>query len=51
MIDKCKKEVEKALGRDIRIPVLNISQIVGLSLGMSGESLGVDAHKIVVDFI
>jgi len=51
MIDKCKKEVERAVGRDIRIPVLNISQIVGLSLGMSGESLGVDAHKITVDFI
>jgi heterodisulfide reductase subunit B len=51
MIDKCKKEVERAVGRDIRLPVLNISQIVGLSLGMSGESLGVDAHKIVVDFI
>jgi hypothetical protein len=51
MIDKCKKEVERVVGRDIRIPVLNISQIVGLSLGMSGESLGVDAHNIVVDFI
>jgi hypothetical protein len=52
MIDQCKKECEKAMGRDIRIPVLNISQMVALATGTTNrEKLGLDAHKIAVEFI
>ena len=52
MIDQHKREVEKAVGRDIRIPVLNISQIVALAVGITDkEALGLDAHKIAVEFI
>ncbi len=52
MIDQCKRECEKAVGRDIRVPVLNISQIVALALGITDrEKLGLDRHKIAVEFI
>jgi hypothetical protein len=51
MIDQQKRQCEKAIGRDIRVPVLNISQIVALSLGHSPEKLGINEHKIVVEFV
>jgi len=52
MIDQRKKECEKALGRDIRVPVLNISQMVALAIGITDrEKLGINAHKIAVEFV
>jgi hypothetical protein len=52
MMDQCKRACEKAIGRDIRVPVLNISQMVALAIGITNkEKLGLDAHKIVVEFV
>ncbi len=52
MIDQHKAECEKALGRDIRIPVLNIAQMVALAVGITNrEKLGLNAHKIEVTLI
>jgi len=52
MMDQCKKECEKAVGRDIRVPILNISQMVALAVGiMDKEKIGLDAHKIAVEFV
>ncbi len=52
MIDQGKKKCEKAVGRDIRVPVLNISQMVALAIGITDrEKLGLDTHKIAVEFI
>jgi len=52
MMDQHKRECEKAIGRDIRVPVLNISQMVALAVGITDrEKLGLDAHKIAVEFI
>ncbi len=52
MIDQGKKKCERAVGRDIRVPVLNISQMVALAVGITDkEKLGLDAHKIAVEFV
>ncbi len=52
MIDQGKKKCEKAVGRDIRVPVLNISEMVALAIGITDrEKLGLDAHQIAVEFI
>lgn len=52
MMDQGKRACEKALGRDIRVPVLNISQMVALAVGITDrEKLGLDTHKIAVEFI
>lgn len=52
MIDQSVKECEKIVGRDIRIPVLNLSQVIALALGNTDkEKLGLDKHKIELGFI
>lgn len=52
MMDQCKKNCERAIGRDIRVPILNISQMVALAIGIiDKEKIGLDAHKIAVEFI
>ena len=52
MMDQGKKFCEKYIGRDIRVPVLNISQMVALAIGITDrEKLGLDAHKIAVEFV
>lgn len=52
MMDQCKKACEKAVGRDIRVPVLSISQMVALAIGITDrEKLGLDAHKIAVELL
>ncbi len=52
MLDQKVKECEKAVGREIHIPVLNISQMVALAIGLTNkEKLGLDFHKIKPEFI
>ena len=52
MMDQSVKKCEKATGRDIRIPILNISQIVALAVGITDKAkLGLDEHKIKPEFI
>ncbi|HIO90554.1 MAG TPA: hypothetical protein EYG69_02160 [Campylobacterales bacterium] len=52
MIDQSVTKCESATGRDIRIPVVNIAQIIALALGHTNkEELGLDKHKIELGFI
>jgi heterodisulfide reductase subunit B len=52
MMDQSVKKCEKATGRDIRISILNISQMVALAIGITDkEKLGLDQHKIKPEFI
>lgn len=52
MMDQNILACEKAVGRDIRMPVLNIAQMVALAVGITDEAkIGLDAHKIVPEFV
>ncbi|MCH9813881.1 MAG: DUF5644 domain-containing protein [Epsilonproteobacteria bacterium] len=52
MMDQSVKACACATGRDIRIPILNVSQIVALAVGITDiAKLGLDAHKIKPEFI
>ena len=52
MIDQCVKKCESAVGRDIKIPVVTLPQIIALSLGNTDKKkLGLDRHKIELGFI
>lgn len=41
----------KAIGRDVKLPVLHMPQMVGLALGCSATELGLNHHVTKVDFI
>ena len=52
MMDQLVKKCECETGRDIKIPILNISQIVALAVGIKNKAkIGLDAHKIKPEFI
>ena len=52
MIDQNVKKCELASGRDIKIPLLNISQIVSLAVGITNEiELGLTSHNIKPEFL
>jgi len=52
MMDQNILACEKAVGRDIRMPVLNIAQMVALAVGITDESkIGLDAHKIAPELV
>jgi len=40
-----------AVGRDVKLPVLHMQQMVGLALGCSAKELGLDKHVAKVDFV
>jgi succinate dehydrogenase / fumarate reductase cytochrome b subunit len=40
-----------AIGREVKMPVLHMQQMIGLALGCSNESLGLKHHVTEVDFI
>jgi hypothetical protein len=52
MLDQCVKEAQKVIGRDITTPVLNISQMVALAVGITdADKIGLSSHKIKPTFI
>ncbi len=52
MMDQKVKQCECETGRDIKIPILNISQIVALAIGITDiEKIGLSEHKIKPEFI
>jgi len=52
MMDQLVKKCACETGRDIKIPILNISQIVALAIGMTDKSkIGLDGHKIKPEFV
>jgi heterodisulfide reductase subunit B2 len=50
-LDMRRPEINKYLGEDIEIPVLYITQAIGLALGLEPEKLGIKRHFVNVNLI
>ncbi len=47
--DSIQPEIETLIGEKIEMPVLHLSQLVGLSLGIPYDELGLDKHVVKTD--
>ena len=47
-LDMMQRKIEKSLGRPINLPILYLSQLAGLALGISPEELGIHRHFVEV---
>ncbi|NEO78161.1 CoB--CoM heterodisulfide reductase iron-sulfur subunit B family protein [Moorena sp. SIO4G3] len=45
-LDSRQPEVEKVIGRQLRLPVLHLPQLVALALGVSPKQLGLERHVV-----
>jgi len=45
-LDSRQPEVEKVIGRKLSLPVLHLSQLVALALGVEPKKLGLDRHIV-----
>ncbi|MDX2271809.1 MAG: heterodisulfide reductase-related iron-sulfur binding cluster, partial [Cyanobacteriota bacterium] len=45
-LDSRQPEVEKVIGRRLGLPVLHLSQLVGLALGIPADALGLQRHVV-----
>jgi succinate dehydrogenase / fumarate reductase, cytochrome b subunit len=50
-LDVQHHSASKALGRDVKLPVLHMPQMVGLALGCTPAELGLNHHVTKVDFV
>ncbi len=50
-LDVQHHSASKALGRDVKLPVLHMPQMVGLALGCTPVELGLNHHVTKVDFV
>jgi succinate dehydrogenase / fumarate reductase cytochrome b subunit len=50
-LDTQYEHAGEAVGRDVKMPVLHMQQMVGLALGCTPESLGLQHHVSEVDFL
>ncbi len=50
-LDMRRPEINKYLGEDIEIPILYITQAIGLALGLEPEKLGIKRHFVNVNLI
>jgi heterodisulfide reductase subunit B len=48
-LDMRRPEINKYLGEDIKIPVLYISQVLGLAVGLDAKTLGMNRHMTEVN--
>jgi len=48
-LDMRRPEIEKAMGKKLSIPVIYLSQAIGLSVGLSEKTLGINRHFVKVD--
>ena len=39
------------VGRDVKLPVLHMQQMIGLAFGISGQELGLQHHVSEVNFV
>jgi hypothetical protein len=52
MIDQCVNECQRAVGRDITIPILSIWQVLALASGTTDKNkLGLNYHNIKVELV
>jgi len=49
-LDLRRPEINRALGTQSHIPVLFITQVIGLALGLSEKELGLGRHFVPVSF-
>jgi succinate dehydrogenase / fumarate reductase cytochrome b subunit len=50
-LDTQTHHASKAIGRDVKLPVLHMQQMVGLALGCTPEELGLQHHLAEVNFV
>jgi succinate dehydrogenase / fumarate reductase cytochrome b subunit len=50
-LDTQTKNSSKAIGREVKLPVLHMQQMIGLALGCSSKELGLQHHVSKVDFV
>ncbi len=50
-MDVQQRNISKQAGRDVKIPVLHLPQMIGLALGISPKELGLDHHVAEVTFV
>ncbi len=50
-LDMRRPEIDKYLGEDVKVPVLYITQAIGLALGIEPETLGLQRHFVKVNTI
>jgi heterodisulfide reductase subunit B len=48
-LDMRRPEIKKQINKDITIPVLFITQALGLSMGISADKLGLNKHFVPTD--
>jgi succinate dehydrogenase / fumarate reductase cytochrome b subunit len=46
VLDGFQREIEKDMGEKLDMPVLHLSQLVGLALGLTPEELRIDRHMV-----
>ncbi|WP_294965286.1 CoB--CoM heterodisulfide reductase iron-sulfur subunit B family protein [Sulfurimonas sp.] len=50
-LDTQTHHASKAIGREVKLPVLHMQQMIGLALGCSSKELGLQHHVSKVDFV
>lgn len=46
VLDSFQREIEKDMGHRLNMPVLHLPQLVGLAIGLSAKTLGLDRHMV-----
>lgn len=49
MFEQNQKKIEKTFGEEFNLPILYYPQLLGLALGLPGESLGLSINRIKLD--
>ncbi len=50
-LDTQYEHASKAVGRDVKLPVLHMQQMIGLAFGIEGKDLGIQHHVSEINFL
>jgi len=50
-LDTQHKHASEAIGREVKMPVLHMQQMIGLALGIAPDALGLQHHVTDIDFL
>jgi succinate dehydrogenase / fumarate reductase cytochrome b subunit len=50
-MDVGQKHIQKEMGRDVKIPILHLPQLIGMALGLDKKTLGLHHNMVDVPFI